>query len=331
VRFGQADGVIGIFDNGVTTGQFLINNLNGGDNQNIVGPASPPFFFLAQAGAEYDNAKFVYLSPQIAGFDFGFQWAPNTTNGYAITGTANNTLSGSIISAGTGTGLSNANGASSGAPTLTSGPGVLDGSRATNQTVLGVRYQGTFGGLGLLAYGAYEFSGHSNYTGPGNNTTVLGNAILGNTVAGSTYNGKYDGLNFGSGGAALTYAGFTLAGNVIGGRLNGQLALAPQGGAPEIAYTASLKYTAGPLTVGVVGEVGWYQGNVNLTGISQRRGRAITAGGTFTVAPGLIFFAEALWQDVQQSNWNASTGLIGSNANNNARSMGFTIGNVVNF
>ena len=37
VRFGMADGVIGIFDNGVTTGQFLINGFGGGDNQNVPG------------------------------------------------------------------------------------------------------------------------------------------------------------------------------------------------------------------------------------------------------------------------------------------------------
>ena len=54
VRFGQADGVIGIFDNGVTTGQFLVNGLNGGDNQNVPGGA-PTFWFLATQGAEYGN------------------------------------------------------------------------------------------------------------------------------------------------------------------------------------------------------------------------------------------------------------------------------------
>ena len=36
VRVGQADGLIGIFDNGVTTFQFLpTGNLNGGDLQNL--------------------------------------------------------------------------------------------------------------------------------------------------------------------------------------------------------------------------------------------------------------------------------------------------------
>ena len=40
----------------------------------------PTFIFLGQAGNEYDNAKIVYLSPQIAGFDFGLLYAPNTSN-----------------------------------------------------------------------------------------------------------------------------------------------------------------------------------------------------------------------------------------------------------
>jgi hypothetical protein len=162
VRFGMADGVIGIFDNGVTTGQFLINGFNGGDNQNVSG-AGIPFFFLAQAGAEYDNTKLVYLSPQIAGFDFGIQWAPNTSNGYGI-GTGN-PLNASITGSGIGTGLGCSTAATSGCPNLSAGPGIQDGSRATNQTVIGVRYQGTFGGLGVLAYAAYEHSGHYNYTG----------------------------------------------------------------------------------------------------------------------------------------------------------------------
>ena len=39
-RLGMADGVIGIFDNGVTSGQFLINGFGGGDLRLISGPGS---------------------------------------------------------------------------------------------------------------------------------------------------------------------------------------------------------------------------------------------------------------------------------------------------
>jgi hypothetical protein len=329
LRVGQADGVIGIFDNGVTTFQFLPSgNLNGGDLQgNAPQNATVPFFALAQAGNEYGNAKLVYLSPQIAGFDFGFQYAPNTSNGNGLGG-SNNALNGSIIGAGTGTGLSCAV-ANSGCPTLSSGPGSLDGSRAMNQTVLGVRYQGAFSGLGVLAYGAWEFSGHADYSGPAS-TTAAGAANLG-LVTGSKFTGNYDGLNFGSGGLALTYAGFTVGGNIIGGRLNGQLALTPQGGAPEVAYLLGAKYVAGPFTVGVVAEHGDYQGAQQMTGLTQRRARGIDAGLSYTVAPGYTVWAEYMYQDIYQGGVNMISGALASNANNDIKSQGVMIGNVVNF
>jgi hypothetical protein len=143
---------------------------------------------------------------------------------------------------------------------------------------VGVRYQGTFGGLGVLAYAAWEHSGVANYTG------LTTPAILGTTtVAGSQFTGKYEGLNFGSGGAALTYAGFTLSANAIGGKLNGQGAAIPVNGVRESAVIVGLKYVTGPLTVGVSVEKGWYQGNVVLTGISQRYGQGIAVGGNYVV------------------------------------------------
>ena len=69
VRAGQADGLIGIFDNGVTTFQFLpTGNFNGGDSQSFMpGNVPPTWIWLSQAGGEYDNTKVVYMSPQIAG------------------------------------------------------------------------------------------------------------------------------------------------------------------------------------------------------------------------------------------------------------------------
>jgi len=328
VRFGMADGVIGIFDNGVTSGQFLINGFGGGDNQNV-SSAGIPFFFLATQGAEYDNTKLVYLSPQIAGFDFGLQWAPNTSNGYGISGN-NNILNSSISGAGIGTGLSCNTTANSGCPNLSSGPGIQDGSRATNQTVVGVRYQGTFGGLGLLAYAAYEHSGNVHYTG------LTTPAILGTTtVPGSKFNGSYNGLSFGSGGAALTYAGFTLSGNAIGGNLNGQGALTPQNGVKERAVIVGLKYTSGPLTVGATVEKGWYQGNVVLTGVSQRYAQGISAGANYVVAPGFTVFGEYMYEEIYQGANNFVTGAVGTaagaNANNKVKAQGFLLGNVINF
>jgi hypothetical protein len=342
VRLGQADGLISIFDNGVTTFQFLpTGNLNGGDleSQTVAGNSNVPFFFLGQAGAEYANTKAVYLSPQIAGFDFGIQYAPNTSNGFGI-GSTSGGIYNSFAGAGIGTGFTCGT-ATSGCPTTSSGPGALDGSRVINQTAVGVRYQGTVGGVGLLAYGVWQFSGVSDYTGaqvgaPGSatgpGTTNPATSQLGITgLAASRYNGHYNGLNFGSGGIALTFGGFTVGGNVIGGAVSSQLNPVPKNGANEFAYLVGAKYVNGPLTVGVVAEDGTYQGSVQLTGITQRRGRGIDAGLSYTVAPGYIVYGEYMWQDQYQGDFNMITSTNGSNANNEIRSQGFLIGNVVNF
>ena len=61
-------------------------------------------------------------------------------------------------------------------------------SRVINQTVVGVRYQGTFGGLGVLAYAACEHSGNANYTGLTTAAAACGTAT-GGEVPGSTFNG----------------------------------------------------------------------------------------------------------------------------------------------
>lgn len=330
LRAGQADGIIGIFDNNVTTFQFLpTSNLNGGDLQNWPQNVVPPFWFASQGGNEYGNTKLVYLSPQFAGFDFGIQYAPNTSNGFGMTG-SNNALNASITGAGTGTGLG-CTVANSGCPSLSSGPGSLDGSRILNQTAVGVRYQGTLGDVGVLAYVAYEFSGHANYTGAAASTPAGASALGISALPGSKYTGQYDGLSFGNAGLAVTYGGVTVGGNIIGGRVNGTLALAPKGGVGTLAYLLGAKYVIGPWTVGVAGEIGWYQGSAQMSGLSQRRGRGIDVGTSYSVAPGYQVFAEYIWNDIQQGGVDLNSGSTGSAVNNNIKGQGFLIGNVVNF
>jgi hypothetical protein len=354
VRLGQADGLIGIFDNGVTTFQFLpTGNLNGGDLQTMFpSNVAPTFVFLAQAGNEYGNTKAVYMSPQIAGFDFGIQYAPNTSNGFGM-GASGLNYNGSITGSGTGTGLT-CSVANTGCPTLSAGPGAQDGARIENQYALGVRYQGVFGGVGLLAYAVGEFSGHASYTGqvvqvpsavtaatprgialgPGGTNVGMTQALIN---AGSTYTGNFNNLKIGSGGIAATFAGVTVGGNVIGGNMNGQLALQPQGGAPLLGFLFGAKYVAGPFTIGAVAEEYWMQGNIQLSGISQRRARALSTGLSYTVAPGYQVYGEYLYNEQSQGGLDFSTatalnaGATLLRNNNNVRGQGFLIGNVVNF
>ena len=122
------------------------------------------------------------------------------------------------------------------------------------------------------------------------------------------------------------------------GELNGQGAPRPQNGASEIAYILALKYVTGPLTVGIQAEEAWYQGDVVLTGLSQRRARAITFGGNYAVAPGFTVFAEYLWQDVQQAGFNIRQRRerlhcrpAADCSTTTPRAQGFLIGNVINF
>src|SRR4029077_5584889 len=140
VRFGQTDGVIGLFDPCTFYSGCWdagIGNFNGGQMQGngVTGATAIPFAWLAQAGAEYGNTKIVYLSPQFYGLDFGVQYAPSMGNGFS---TCTSAVAGVAL-----------------IPCDSTTPG-QDGTRWYNQVGVGARYQGTFGPVSLGAYAFYE-------------------------------------------------------------------------------------------------------------------------------------------------------------------------------
>ncbi|MDR3539332.1 MAG: porin [Acetobacteraceae bacterium] len=299
LRFGQGDGLISLYDNGVTTFQFTPGGaLGGGDLQTVFpGNLQIPLASGAVQGAEYTTTRLVYLSPQFYGFDFGLMWAPNTTNGYA-TGTGNtyNTVLGCSF-------------ADSGCSSLSSSTVAGDAAREINQTAVGVRYQGSFSGLGVLAYGVYEFAGRVHYTGSAPIQT-------------------YDNLSFENAGLALTYAGFTVGGNWIGGAVNNQLAPKPSGAPNENSFVLGVTYKTGPLTVGVVGEDNEYQGSPATTGHTQRKDMALDVGAAYVIAPGIVGYAEYLYQYRKQNGFNFATGSAGS-AYNTIQGQGLEIGTTI--
>src|SRR5579859_3025743 len=153
LRVGQNDGLIGLYDFGVTTFQnFDTGGWDGDFMGAIPSSAQPAFPFSSLQGAEYIPAKLVYLSPQLHGFDFGFVYAPNNDalnqgpNINSITSTAPTLTTCSV--------------AASGCPSLASSTVALDGSRFRNYTETGVRYQGKLGPVGILGFGIYVNSGH---------------------------------------------------------------------------------------------------------------------------------------------------------------------------
>jgi hypothetical protein len=86
VRLGQGGGVAGLFDAGIGTFQNVAQGLWDGDAPGAVsGNTSPTYPWYTLQGAEYGSNKIVYLSPQFAGVDFGFNFAPNNGNGIELT------------------------------------------------------------------------------------------------------------------------------------------------------------------------------------------------------------------------------------------------------
>jgi hypothetical protein len=305
LRIGQADGLISIFDDGVTTFQNITPTsvLQGGDLQSMVpGVVAPPFVFLSQAGNEYGNNKFVYLSPQIAGFDIGLQWAPTIGNGFGacnITGRDCAALSSSSVPP--------------------------DGARVLNEYAAGIRYQGEFSNVGLLAYAVYEGSGHTQYTG----TAAAAVAQLGaGAAAGTTYNGRFNNIGVTSVGAAVSFAGLVVGGNGIFGQMNGQLAPKPEGGAGVSAWLVGARYVLGPASIGAAFESMDQQGAIGLTGISQRHSYAAAVGGSYSLAPGLTAFAEYQYMNQRQSGFDFVTSTAGA-ANNSVQGQAFLIGTLV--
>jgi hypothetical protein len=296
LRFGQADGPFGIFDNGVTTFQGFDDGGWNGDlpGAGYPGNAGPTFPFLSQQGAEYGSSKLVYLSPQLAGFDFGLSWAPNNS---------------ALQDGNCGT-------ASSGCYNLTSSSatGNTDGTRYVNAYEAALRAQETLGPVGLLAYGGYMGSGSVSYQGP---AEVAGVAVP-----------TYKGLSLGMGGVAATVGPITIGGNVQGGAYDGAGALQPKGGTHAIAWLGGIQYSAGPFTVGTSYYQFDSQGSPALVNLTQRHEAGYAAGMTYGVAPGLVLWVSYIYGTRHQGDWNFNTGSVGT-AYNNVKAQSFGVGTMV--
>jgi hypothetical protein len=298
VRFGQGDGVLGLFDNCVFTSQCWdagIGNFNGGSAQvQSVQNANPPFVWLDQAGAEYSNSKIVYLSPQFFGVDFGVQYAPSMGN--------------SLQNGGAGVGC---NQASASCISLTSGN---DATRWYNQFGVGLRYQQSFGPADFKVYGFYENASKENLTTNAYATTNQARigATLNNGATASAQNVHYNNLNFYKAGVAVTAFNVTAAADYIGGAVNGQLAMQPTGGAPMHAVVTGLTYANGPITAGA--EIGLIdsQGDPRLVNISQRHEYEVAFGGAYKLAPGIQLVGEYMYSHRHQGGFDFATNALGN-------------------
>jgi hypothetical protein len=321
IRFGQGDGVTGIFDNGVTSMQSVSpsSGMNGSDVQASL-PANSymGFPFYAQNGIEYGNQKIVYLSPSFAGLDIGLEYAPSYSNAEV-----NGLCADGVTTNPSALGATGVNAAT--CTTTSSSPLASDAARYTNQFEVGARYQGTFGPVAILAHATYMGSGVVDYTGalPSNHLPA---------GAGQGWNGKYNGISMVQGGAAVTVAGLTVGGLVNAGKMNnnGQGNPQPQGGVGQTAFIVGFQYNNGPLAVGLAYEQADSQGSPNLVGISQRHEWGVNPGVDWVLAPGMKVFAEYFYGQRHQGDYNFATGAEGTSAGatayNDVRAQAFMVG-----
>jgi hypothetical protein len=294
VRFGNGDGVIGLFDPCIFSSDCWdvgITGLNGGQAQvnGVTGAFAVPYVWLAQAGVEYSNTKIVYLSPQFFGFDFGVQYAPSMGNGFSTCTTAG------------GIGMvpaqANCNSETTG----------TDATRWYNQVAVGARYQGNFGPVAVGAYAVYETAGKESFFG-----------APASFARGLAAGNRFDNMSFVSAAAYVTVdtgiGRLTYSIDYIGGALNGQLAMRPTGGVPENAILTGLMYINGPVTLGANVGVVDSQGSNSLTSVSQRHEFEMSVGGNYRVAPGLYLVGEYMFVQRHQGGFDFLTGANGAGA-----------------
>ncbi|HEY5301926.1 MAG TPA: porin [Acetobacteraceae bacterium] len=282
VHFGQDDGPMGLMEGGVTTFQTY-NDGGWNDDLNDIGnPSTPVFPFPTGIGNEYTTSKVVYLSPQIAGFDFAASFEPD-----------DNPLNDSIADA------------TAGSPQLSTGLTADEIARRRNTYEAAARYQGNFGPAGIYAMAGYMGSGQvtRGIGAPSTNYNNLGILMTGIAV---NFGGFRVGGNFTTG-QVNNQVGLKVDGgaNMVAYIVGAQYTAGPM--------TVGASYL-NVLSQGATGPTSPSNPN-GLLG-SQRREGGINVGGTYVVAPGLLGWLSATYGQRYQGGWNFGTGTVGPGANN---------------
>jgi len=284
-------------------------------------PAWPAY---SDYGGYQSTTKVVYLSPSFSGFEFGMDYEPNQT------------FSGESSGCSIG-----APSPSPGCDSLSTG-GISDQGRRQNTAEFAARYRGTFGAVGIAAFGAYMVSGHVQ----DGVTVAPGTAPIGNL---------YKGLNVGSGGVQMTIGGFSFGGYVIGGDINMSNGggLQPEGGSSQIAYIAGAQYITGPWTVGVQWFDSWNAGfqtaaplgassfatgpsangvvTTNGLGLGTMNEYGFATGGTYALVPGVSLYLSYVWGTRHQSGYDLIANQYNSISNNRISSQAFALGTQFNW
>jgi predicted porin len=305
LRFGSTDQPSSLY----LTGNFENFNDGGidGDAPALLSPTVLVTWPFEDVGSYYTTNKLIYLSPQLFGFDGGISFEPSTAN-VSINSNcgAGSPVGANFVNAAgaftTATGASATGAASAGCDRLSASPNNAESGRRRNTVDALVRYRGSFGPIGVAATAAGIVGGHvrDNQTGvPFNSNPLLG-----------TIRNDFEGLRVADFGVVLTYGGLSVGGKYMTGRFNnGGLGLVPKGLAGGDAALLGTSYTAGPLIVGAhalyyksAGDLG------NAANGRQRTELGVAAGGTYSLAPGLVVYLSWVYSQRKQNGFNFVTG-----------------------
>jgi hypothetical protein len=339
LRFGTIDDVSSLYLTGVLE-NFNDGGWNGDVRYGLASNAQLRWPF-PDDGSAYETNKVVYLSPKIAGFDFGVSFEPSTAGANIDDGNCSAANTGNTIGT---TPITVPAPITSvvGCDRLESTTTAIESGRRKDTLDALIRYRHAFdNGIGIAATASYTGGGHVDYIGP--YVVPSGKEF----VRPVTYNG----LSVGDFGVALTYAGVQLGGNYQFGRFSNALAsgssqsfsLEPVGAKAANAWTGGASYTFGPAIVGAnwvsTDSAGAYSYSANANaadsavtkGLGQRHEAGLNAGGTLKVAPGLGVFLTYLYDERRQSGYDFVNSEIVANTaeaanNNKIRAQALTLG-----
>ncbi|EHL95487.1 outer membrane insertion signal domain protein [Acetobacteraceae bacterium AT-5844] len=278
LRVGDEDGVLlGQLLTGFNT-SFGTGGFDGDVYDYIIGANQRPSYVAG--GSLADSSKVIYTSPQFFGFDFGASFAFNNGEGED-------------------TGCESVG---AGCDRLASAPGGI--LRLRNERQVGLRYRGSFGGVGLQALVGY-----------------LGGDVVANSTGQS---GKQ--VHAGMAGLNLSAYGFLLGANYTFGTSNANFTPLARGTNDDRdmnQYTLGLSYTWQALTVGANGFIVDSAGNQGVAG--GRRDRVWSVGANYTLAPGLQVIAEYVNIERRENGFDFISGTAGA-ANNKVGSDVFMTG-----
>ena len=218
--------------------------------------------------------KVVYVSPQFSGFDFGVSFEPNNFgNQYGKPGSRASSIYFD--------------------PAL-GGAAPAQIGRRRNTVDGSVRYQATFGSVGIKANVAGAYGG-----------TVTNNALPNGA-------GNFKNLSFIGGGVSATFGGIELDGHIDTGKFGPDYTTLAPGQSGTTAYIVGGSYTFGPIIAGA-SYYGFDSGSTrNDFGAGALHGYGIAAGGTYTLAPGASVFLEYLYGHQQANGVNLVNGSAGT-------------------